>query len=201
MRKLITLALAALSLIACTRKTTMPEDAVRELCEYMVSTYPQATLQDLYKTCYQDFFGAEHLMQDTAAARAYLHYELEELRNERIKELGNEGVKELGMPMREPTGFRHRFERINLALVLNGEMSEETLLHLFIDAAGKDNALHNNWANEWAEIEAIALQVQPAWQNDELQALLREAAAGNHAVHHSEAFRNTYNPHYRIIRL
>jgi len=193
MRKLITLALAALSLIACTRKTTMPEDAVRELCEYMVSTYPQATLQDLYKTCYQDFFGAEHLMQDTAAARAYLHYELEELRNERIKELG--------MPMREPTGFRHRFERINLALVLNGEMSEETLLHLFIDAAGKDNALHNNWANEWAEIEAIALQVQPAWQNDELQALLREAAAGNHAVHHSEAFRNTYKPHYRIIRL
>lgn len=201
MRKLITLALAALLLFACTQKPTVPEDAVRELCEYMVSTYPQATLQDLYKTCYQDFFGAEHLMQDTAAARAYLHYELEELRNERINELGSDGVTEAGMPMREPTGFRHRFERINLALVLNGEMSEETLLHLFIDAAGQDNALHNNWANEWAEIEAIALQVQPAWQNDELQALLREAAAGNHAVHHSEAFRNTYNPHYRIIRL
>ncbi|MBO6074603.1 MAG: hypothetical protein J6P74_05665 [Paludibacteraceae bacterium] len=193
MKKLLVIALVALSLVACTPTSSVPEDSVRELCEYMVSTYPQATLQDVYKTCYQDFFGAEHLMQDTAAARAYLHYELNELRSER--------VNKLGIPMREPTGFRHRFERINLAMVLNGEMSEETLLQLFIDAAGKDNALHEHWADEWAEIEAIALQVQPAWQNDELQALLREAAAGNHAVHHSEAFRNTYNPHYRIIRL
>ena len=193
MKKLLVIALVALSLVACTPKSSVPGDSVRELCEYMVSTYPQATLQDVYKTCYQDFFGAEHLMQDTAAARAYLHYELNELRSER--------VNELGMPMREPTGFRHRFERINLAMVLNGEMSEETLLQLFIDAAGKDNALHEHWADEWAEIEAIALQVQPAWQNEELQALLRQAAAGNHAVHHSEAFRNTYKPHYRIIRL
>ena len=201
MRKLLVIALVALSLVACTPKSSVPEDSVRELCEYMVSTYPQATLQDLYKTCYQDFFGAEHLVQDTAVARSYLHYELEGLGNERVKELRSEGVKELGMPMHEPTGFRHRFERINLALVLSGEMSEQELLQLFIDAAGNDNALHSHWADEWAEIEAIALQVQPAWRNDELQALLHKAAAANQAVHHSESFRNTYKPHYRIIRL
>jgi hypothetical protein len=159
----------------------------------MVSTYPEATLQDVYKTCYQDFFGAEHLMQDTAAARKYLQYELNELRNE--------GVNELVMPLREPTGFRHRFERISLSLVLNGEMTEEELLQLFIDAAGKDNALHDNWAYEWSEIERIALQVQPAWKNEELQAVLHEAAANNQAVRHSETFRDTYKPHYRIIRL
>lgn len=192
MRQLLTLVLAALSLIACTQKTIVPEDSVRELCEYTISTYPQATLQDLYKTCYQDFFGAEHLMQDTAAAQAYLHYELSRMVKDTMAS---------SLPMREPTGFRHRFERINLALVLNGEMSEDTLLQLFIEAAGSDNALHNHWADEWDEIEAIALQMQPTWRNEELQALLHQAAAGNHAVHHSEPFRNTYKPHYRIIRL
>ena len=163
------------------------------MCEQIAGTYPAATLQDVYKTCYQDFFGAEHLMKDTAAAREYLHYELNDLRNE--------GVNELKTPMHEPTGFRHRFERINLALVLNGEMTEEELLGLFIDAAGKDNALHDRWVDEWAEIEEIALEVHPAWQNEELQAVLHEAAANNQAVRHSEPFRNTYNPHYRIIRL
>lgn len=193
------LLLVTVGLTACTRRGDIPRDDVRAMCEQIAEVYPAATLQDVYKTCYQDFFGAEHLMQDTAAARAYLQYELEVMRSE--------GVEELRMPMREPTGFRHRFERINLALVLSGEMSEEELLQLFIDAAGDErmNSLRdkgmNGWANEWAEIEAIALEVHPAWQNDELQAALNEAAAGNHAVHHSESFRNTYKPHYRIIRL
>jgi len=175
---------------ACVQRGNLPKDAVRTMCEQIAGMYPAATLQDVYKTCYQDFFGAEHLMQDTAAARKYLQYELEQMKNEVVV-----------MPLREPTGFRHRFERINLALVLNGEMSEEELLQLFIEAAGKDNALHDNWAYEWSEIERIALQVQPAWQNEELQAVLHEAAANNQAVRHSEMFRDTYKPHYRIIRL
>lgn len=165
----------------------------------MVAQYPEANLQDVYKTCYQDFFGAEHLMQDTAAARAYLRYEL--------SELGNEEMRELGMPMRESTGFRHRFVRINLAMVVNGEMSEEELLQRFIEAAWDErmNDLRdermNEWAEEWAQIERIAIEVQPAWQDEELQALLREAANNRQAVRHSESFRNTYKPHYRIIRL
>jgi len=167
-------------------------NGAQTMCEQIVRRYPEATLQDVYKTCYQDFFGAEHLMQDTAAARTYLHYELDEMSNEQTAN---------GMPMREPTGFRHRFERINLALVRNGEMTEEELLRLFINAAGTNNALHAHWADEWKQIEAIALRVHPAWQNEELQKALHEAAAGNHAVRHSEAFRNTYKPHYRIVQL
>ena len=200
MKKLIVFAIAAtMSLAACAPRHRVPSEAVRTLCEYIVSTYPQATLQDVYKTCYQDYFGAEHLMQDTAAARKYLRSEL--------NGLADEGVSGLGMPMREPTGFRHRFERINLALVLNGEMPEDELLRLFIDAAGNyESGIRSqesglSWADEWTEIERIALEERPAWKNEELQKVLREAATNNHAVRHSESFRNTYKPHYRIIRL
>ena len=193
MKQFVYIFLFPLTLLACSRADSFPETAVRSMCEQMVAKYPEANLQDVYKTCYQDFFGAEHLMLDTAAARNYLRYELKELVNERMSELG--------MPMREPTGFRHRFERINLATVVNGEMSEDELLRLFIDAAGKDNAVHDRWAEEWTQIEAIALEVQPAWQDEELQALLHEAANNRQAVRHSENFRNTYKPHYRIIRL
>ena len=199
MRQLVFIFLLPFTLLACSRAGSFPETAVREMCEQMVAQYPEANLQDVYKTCYQDFFGAEHLMQDTAAARAYLRYELSELENE--------GMSESGMPLREPTGFRHRFVRINLAMVVNGEMSEEELLQRFIEAAGDErmNDLRdermNEWAEEWAQIERIAIEVQPAWQDEELQALLREAADNRQAVRHSESFRNTYKPHYRIIRL
>ena len=192
MRKRITLVWAALLLIGCAQRQAVPKDAVRELCGYMVSTYPEATLQDLYKTCYQDFFGAEHMLSDTASARAYLHYELSQMLQDTVVS---------GLPMREPTGFRHRFVRMNLQQVAEGQLGEEELFQAFLQAAKESTPVHDNWADEWARIEAIALKEHPAWQDSELQAALHEAAAANSAVHHSESFRHTYKPHYRILPL
>ena len=190
MRNLLIIALAVIGLAACNNQPQVPEEAVRELCEYIVQFYPQATLQDVYKTCYQDFFGPGHAISDTAAARAYLKFELEQMTNDAAV-----------MPLKEPTGFRHRFVRMNLRQVSEGQLSEEELFRAFLQAANESTPVHDQWADEWAQIESIALQVQPAWLNEELQALLREAAANNQAVHHSESFRNTYKPHYRIVRL
>ena len=194
MKKLLTLALAVLSLTACHHKQQVPEEAVRTLCEYMVNTYPQATLQDVYKTCYQDFFGPGHMVTDSASALGYIHYEVEELRSEGVNGLRSEG-------MNEPTGFRHRFVRVDLRKVAYDEQSEEELLHRFMETANTATPVHDNWAGEWSEIERIALQVHPTWQNEELQKALREAAANNRAVRHSEAYRKAYQPHYRVIRL
>ncbi len=164
--------------------------AIRSLCEELHAQYPLATLQDVYKTCYQDYFGAEHLMTDTAAARLYLHRELEECRDTDMS----------FMPKQEPTGFRHRFVRVNLSCVIDGDLTEEQLLDRFIGAAGKDNAYGQDWAKEWEAIVKIALQVCPSWSDPELQSDLQKAAQNKQAVRHSEAFRNAYNPHYRIVR-
>ncbi len=165
-------------------------DAIRQMCLYIHSQYPLASLQDVYKTCYQDFFGAEHLMNDTAAARKYIHYELEQCQN----------VDLSLMPKREPTGFRHRFVRINFSNLIDGELTEEQLVMMFINAAGKDNAYSDDWLSEWQLIEKIAIETVPEWKDTELQSELMQAAEGNHAVRHSEAFRENYNPHYRIVR-
>ena len=162
------------------------DKAIRQMCVEIHAQYPMATLQDVYKTCYQDYFGAEHLVSDTASARRYLHKELDECRDM--------------MSKREPTGFRHRFTRVNLSCVVDGELSEKQMLSMFLEAAGKDNAFGDDWAAEWTKIESIALKVCPDWSDQALQAELQEAARNKQAARHSEAFRTTYNPHYRIVR-
>ena len=192
MKNRFILALAVLSLTACHYKQQVPEKAVRTMCEQIVKVYPAATLQDVYKTCYQDFFGPGHMVTDSASALGYIHYEVEELRSEGLTELESDTTD-------EPTGFRHRFVRVDLRRIVLGELSEEELLRRFIEAANTSTPVHDNWADEWSEIERIALQVHPAWADTDLQTALREAAQANRAVHQSEAYRNTYHPHYRII--
>ena len=165
------------------------DKAIRQMCEEIHAQYPVATLQDVYKTCYQDYFGAEHLVKDTASARQYLQKELDECRNTDMSL----------MPKREQTGFRHRFTRVNLSCVVDGELSEKQMLSLFLEAAGKDNAFGDDWAAEWTKIESIAQKVCPDWSDQALQSELQEAARNKQAVRHSEAFRTAYNPHYRIV--
>ena len=41
-----------------------------------LQTYPQLRLLDLYKSCFQDYMGAEHLVLDRQRVKAYLDDEL-----------------------------------------------------------------------------------------------------------------------------
>ena len=52
------------------------EMAFRMAIERQLAVYPESTLQDVYKAFYQEHFGPEHMITDTAAVRNYLDYEL-----------------------------------------------------------------------------------------------------------------------------
>ena len=41
-----------------------------------METYPQSRLLDIYKSCFQDYMGAEHLVTDRQQVKAYLDEEL-----------------------------------------------------------------------------------------------------------------------------
>lgn len=180
----------------CTGRAVLTADeaeACRNMCEGIRQFFPSSTLQDVYKTCYQDFFGTEHLLGDTAAARRYLHEEIENCKGQDLS----------GMSMYEATGFRRNYLRVSLAAVLLGEMSEEELWEMFVskpsEGSRQPSDAGHSWAEEWQAIEAIALKENPKWADETLQAQLREAAEQQAAVHHSQLFRENYNPHYRIV--
>ena len=41
-----------------------------------MQTYPKSRLLDIYKSCFQDYMGAEHLVSDRERVKTYLDEEL-----------------------------------------------------------------------------------------------------------------------------
>lgn len=167
--------------------------AICQMVTDLHARYSEMTLQDLYKTCYQDRFGAEHAVPDSVHAMDYLRYELTQLAPDSMR-----------MPLLEPCGYRHRYERVSLQLVQQGEMTAEQVLSDFLRAArsvSEDDSDTLTWEEEWGIISRLALRLVPEWHDEELERGLCEASRGNRAVHHSSSFRAYYHPHYRLRSL
>lgn len=156
--------------------------------ERYMDNYPEARLQDIYKTFYQDHFGPGHMITDTAMARQYLYSELS----------GNDVS---WLVYYEPTGREERFVRVFLAAVADSLISAEELLDAFIRSANEFQEPQTEWITEWSEIVRTIRENEiyvEGFEEDEPK--LTEAARNNQAMHHSRAYKDAYNPHYRIVR-
>ena len=170
--------------VACTR-----HNAVIDAVQAQLAEYPASRLQDVYKTFYQDRFGSGHMIADTAAVRAYLLYELELAAEDSVPN-----------PYYEPIGAEGRYVRVYLRFVNEGLLSADELFEAFIQSAQPAQQPEQSWAEEW---DAIVGQIRqagitfPDFEQDNEQ--LKIAAQANRAVHHSDAYRENYHPHYRIV--
>lgn len=163
--------------------------AVQDAIERQIAQFPQSTMQDIYKSFYQAHFGAEHMIRDTAAVRAYLLYELAAAAEDTI------GPSLLY----EPVGANGACVRVYLRAVNEGMLTAKQLLDAFIRSAKPAEQAKQSWADEWMEIEQMATACHVPCPEEDRQ-LLMQAAQNNQAVHHSETYRNAYLPHYRIVR-
>ncbi|MDR2448472.1 MAG: MBL fold metallo-hydrolase [Prevotellaceae bacterium] len=161
------------------------QQAVRE----QLKKYPELRLQDLYKNFFQDYFGPEHLISDTAMAAKYLRQELD-------SEINPAGA------FFEPAGWEGRFYRVDLSAVKEGKIPCPVLLDAFLRSAGHAAKpplpiWHAQWDAILSHIDALQLSL-PDYETDKaaLQEILQ---SGRYAVHHSDAFSDAYHPHYRIV--
>jgi hypothetical protein len=161
------------------------QQAVRE----QLKKYPKSRLQDIYKSFFQDYFGPEHLIPDTAMAAKYLRQELEA------------DIDPAGETI-EPVGWESRFYRVSLSAVKENKIPYSVLLDAFVRSA--DDAAKPPlpvWRAQWDVIQSYIDDLQlhlPDYgaDSDSLQKMLR---SGRYAVHHSDAFNDAYTPHYRIV--
>ena len=158
----------------------------------LLHSYPEARLLDIYKSCFQDDMGAEHLVADVAGARSYLE-----------QELSSTSVEELLPWYYEPCGVNGQHVRVSLRAVHEGLITIDDLLDAFIRSANKGGRLSvDQWAARWHDIvnriDDMRLDLKCYEQDKQLiDSVLTQ---GRYALSHSPEYREAYNPHYRIVR-
>ena len=161
--------------------------AMRSAIERQLATYPESTLQDIYKSFYQEHFGPGHIISDTASARRYL-----------MKELSEMGKNQ--SPYFEPTGSQGDYVRVYLSAVADSLITAEQLLDAFIKSANSWQEPTVSWMEKWEAIVSIIKANKIEFEGFEADLpLLTEAARNDQAVHHSRRYNEAYHPHYRIV--
>ena len=167
---------------------TLDTTAVREAIVRLSTTYPQATLQDVYKSFYQEHFGPSHLIPDTASARYYLMHELAEYDQETAFYY-------------EFTGSEGRFVRVYLSAITDSLITAEQLLDAFVRSSAPLEQPAIDWQTKWAFIVEVVTRSGILFDNFEQDvALLREASLKGREMRHSRVYNAAYHPHYRIVR-
>ena len=185
MKTLITLAITAMCLVGCATNTE--NKRIEQAVKALVSQYPEATLQDVYKSFYQERFGPGHMIPNVENARNYLMSEMEQAAE-------NSGA------YYEPTGSGGKYIRVYLNAVADGKISAEQLLDAFVESANNVEPRSDKWSDQWTNIVKVIEEKQlPVAASDELKQWLKECSEQEEAVHHSEAYNQVYRPHYRIV--
>jgi len=165
------------------------EEKVKQSIHSQLQTYPQSTLQDIYKNLFQDRFGPEHIISDTVSARLYLEKELSSFDTSNSVEI-------------EYLGLNHNYVRVNLMAIKQGKISQEKLLSAFCRSAKKINKSDVEiWRKEWTKIVGIIERMNLEIVDFEVdkQKIDFLLSQGKYATSHSAIFRKAYQPHYRIV--
>lgn len=156
--------------------------SAREFLLDQWARHPASRLQDLRKALYQSTFGCGHLVDDPSAAADWIRREAEHASDCREME-----------PLDGP------WCRVPLGILSEG-LTPETLAAAFAQSAavpGEDiPALEDRLAVLMGLIREGTLPFDPAAAAAEIAAW---RAAGFPACHHSEDYRNTYHPAYRVL--
>ncbi|MBE7016600.1 MAG: GNAT family N-acetyltransferase [Ruminococcaceae bacterium] len=140
--------------------------------------HPAMQPRDVLKMCYQAAFGAEHGLGDPAAARKYLRAEFSALRFR-----GHERLYEVISP---------ELCRINLRAWRRRELKWQWLYNMFTAARGSGSIEeYFDAVDKHATAGELPFTIE-AWKAE-------IAAWDGEAVSHSEAYRETEEPAYRIV--
>ena len=155
--------------------------------------YPQATLQDVYKNNFQDYFGPAHIMAKREGVVRYLQQELEEMKQEGY--LSGRGYY-------DPCGWRNNYYQVSLAVVADGLMTLDEFADAFIAGGGAVPEVTDEWMQEWKLIKKAVKKAAPTivGYGKDAEAIDSLIKDGKYVVHHSNRYVETYKPHYRIMR-
>ena len=170
---------------------TLHAQDIERFVNGQMATYPESRLLDIYKSCFQDYMGAEHLVSDSERVKAYLDEELE-----------TTTLDELMPWYNEPCGIDSNYYRVSIRAIKEDIISEELLLDAFVRSANSvERPSVESWRNRWYVIIGTIDKIQldlPHYDEDKVF-IDSIHSVGKYAISHSPEYRETYHPHYRIV--
>ena len=155
----------------------------RELILSHTASYPRLEVEDLLKLLYQSAFGCEHLVSSYGAALS------------RIKEEYESGAR----ASETVTSLGGDFCRVSLGILDTG-LSFETFTRLFVLSAEEKGGGKTALLSGISAARELAGEGAFSFSLSELdEALASWAESGYPAVRHSERYRESYLPSYRVI--
>lgn len=165
---------------------------VRKLQAYM-DRFPQSQLRDVYKFCFQDVFGVEHLLTDSLGAVRYIEYELSH----------SDTADWLQPLFYYPTGMNGNYIRIDINYVRKGIIPMPVFVSAMLRSAQRHEPVSlEQWRMQWPKIESCMRLLAPRpdnWEADSAT-IAQMLANGQYALHHSARYNAAYRQHYRIVR-
>ena len=164
---------------------------IQTFVQKQMETYPKSRLLDIYKSCFQDYMGAEHLVSDRQRVKAYLDEELQ-----------STSLDSLMTWLYEPCGVDGRYVRVSIRAIKEGLIKEDMLLDAFIRSANtSERRSIESWRDRWHVIIGTIEQMQLLLPNYDIDKQFIESilSVGKYAISHSPEYREAYHPHYRIV--
>lgn len=159
---------------------------IRKIILENIQKYPYSEITDIVKLVFQNEFGGGHLISDEKVS-------LERLR----KEIGNTEFNK-GIPFSEDIG--NGISRLNLAN-LRPNITAEAINLCFIASAKEIVGTKDSFENKISEIYKLCRENLLPFGVKELdQYMEKYRNAGYPPVSHSEKYRSSYKPAYRILK-
>ena len=180
-----------MSIVISAQESGEDQLSIEGFVNRQMQNYPKSRLLDIYKSCFQDYMGAEHLVSDRQRVKAYLD-----------EELNTTSLDDLMPWYYEPCGIDSSYYRVSIKAIKEVFITEEQLLDAFIRSANSETRPSvESWSDRWHMIIGTIDQMKldmPNYQEDK-QLIDSVLSVGKYAISHSPDYREAYNPHYRII--
>jgi len=166
------------------------EDGFRRVVSYHLGRYPSMEIQDLYKLVFQAAMGSEHAVPNRQMAQQWLDRELSTLA----------AVSE--EPFSEPLSPEGGLVRVHLRAFVERGGDTAKLLDAFVATADRFHGSEERLEEYWSYLEAMAEAGEVPFSQTQLRGLFAEMRIqGFPAVHHSNTYRDHYQPAYRVVLL
>lgn len=156
-----------------------------QILEEHLGRYPLMEPQDIGKLVYQSEFGSEHMVSDRQQAEDFLIEEWKALPKDNIAgilQAGQESARQISESL------------IRFPLSLCGSADEARLLaHLFLSTAEECRGTVEGLEEKLEILKDLHIPGMEPWMAEWKQ-------EGYPPVHHSQTYREAYQPHYRLTQ-